>query len=122
MEATEKRIGRRGGYGDYYKRRYGGTEAAEAFEDKEAREAFLLEGLLRLLYLNSSADSVPPNLRFTGSPFPPRLCVLFSVASMHSETSACTNFRPSPWTSHASFARAGSPNPEKDVPDGNVKT
>jgi hypothetical protein len=122
MEATETRIGRRGGNGDYYKRRFGGTESTEAFEYKEAGEVFLLGGLLRPLYLNSSVDSVPPCLRFTGSPFPLRLCALFSVASMHSETSARINFGQSTLTSHASFARAGSPDHEKNVMYGNVKT
>jgi hypothetical protein len=122
MEATEKRIGRRGGNGDYNKRRFGGTESTEVFEDKDVRAAFLLEGLLRHLFLNSSVDSFPPNLRFTGSPFPPRLCVLFSVASIYSVTSACINFGQSTRTSHASFGRAGSPDPEKNVPDSNEKT
>jgi hypothetical protein len=54
MEATETRIKRWGGNGDYYKRRFGGTEPTEGFEDKEAREVFLLKA--------SSApfSSIPP--------------------------------------------------------------
>jgi hypothetical protein len=38
-EAGEKRTQRQGGYRDYYKRRFGGTESTEGFEDKDAREA-----------------------------------------------------------------------------------